>query len=365
MKRMRPSTFLVCLMFQVLGMPSLPAQEAAAGLDLRATLTAQAVASNELEEAPRSGSPMILGSRSVLYPTLKINENWFITGALQLSTRPYYYEDFGTTGYGAKGIVLQSTLNYARVAHNASILVRVGQMPTAFGSFLLRYDDTDNALVDLPIGYGYYYAPVSLLGVAGAQIDATKGKWDARAQFANSSPANPRSIFARDQYGNWAGGAGYTIRQGFRIDMSGYRGPYLDRKSPYFFPGEANPSTLPAHALGIDANWAHGHTNVQGEWQRFVMPYTVIPTFRESVGYAEVKQVLNPRLYIAVRSGFSSANASGKVQKLETAGGFRPNRLQLVKVSYEYEYYSTGTERNDKTVAIQLITTLHRAFGHE
>ncbi len=101
------------------------------------------------------------------------------------------------------------------------------------------------------------------------------------------------------------------------------------------------------------------------KWQQFVMPYTVIPTFRESAGYAEVKQVLSPRLYIAVRSGFSSANASGKVQKLETAGGFRPNRLQLVKVSYEYEYYSTGTERNDKTVAIQLITTLHRAFGHE
>ena len=45
-----------------------------------------------------------------------------------------------------KGIVLQSTLNYSHVSHKGSILVRVGEMSTAFGSFMLRYDDTDNAL---------------------------------------------------------------------------------------------------------------------------------------------------------------------------------------------------------------------------
>jgi hypothetical protein len=306
-----------------------------------------------------------VGSRSVVYPTWKINDNWFVTGALQLSTRPYYFEDFSTKGYGVKGSVLQATLNYSHVSPNGSVLVRAGQMSTAFGSFMLRYDDTDNALVDLPIGYGYYYSTVSILGVAGAQIDVTKGKLDARAQFANSSPANPRSLFARDQYGNWAGGAGYTIRQGFRVGVSGYRGPYLDRKSEYFFPGEANPSTLPAHALGFDVNWAHGHTSVQGELQKFVLPYKAIPTFRESTGYGELKRVLNPRWYVAVRGGYSSANLSGKTQILETAAGFRPNRLQLIKLGYEYEHYTTGTQRNDNTLAIQYITTLHRAVGRE
>jgi hypothetical protein len=45
-------------------------------------------------------------------------------------------------------------------------------------------------------------------------IDANRGKFDGRAQFANSSPAHPRCIFDHDQYGNWAGGGGYTIRQG-------------------------------------------------------------------------------------------------------------------------------------------------------
>src|SRR6202042_767688 len=127
-----------------------------------------------------------------------------------------------------------------------SVLLRAGQMSTAFGSFVLRYDDAENALVDLPISYGYYYAPVSILGVAGAQIDATRGKFDGRLQFANSSPANPRSIFARDQYGNWAGGAGYTIHQGFRIGVDAYRGPYLSRNYAFFLPGEKNPSALPA-----------------------------------------------------------------------------------------------------------------------
>jgi hypothetical protein len=365
MKKTYPSALLLCLASGVFASHILAAQEASSGLDLRATLTAQAVASNELTEAPRSGSPMILGSRSVLYPTWKISDNWFITGALQLATRPYFYEDLSTPGYGAKGAVLQSTLNYSRVSHNGSVLVRAGEMSTAFGSFILHYDDADNALVDLPIEYGYYYAPVSILGVAGIEADATRGKVDARAQFANSSPANPRSLFARDQYGNWAGGAGYTIRQGFRVGVSAYRGPYLDRKYQYFFPGEANPNTLSANALGIDVNWAHGHTSAQGEVQRFVMPYKAIPTFRESAGYGELKQVLNPRWYIAVRDSFSSANASGNQQTLETAVGFRPDRLQLIKISYEYEHYSTGTPRNDNTLAIQFITTLHRSVGRE
>jgi hypothetical protein len=354
---------LRCLAPLVLGAQLIAAQEASSGVDVRATLTAQALASNELTEAPRSGSPMIVGSRSVVYPTLKINENWFITGAVQLATRPYFYDELTTQGYGAKGAVLQATLNYSRVSRKGSLLVRAGEMSSAFGSFMLRYDDADNALVDLPISYGYYYAPVSILGVAGAQVDATRGKWDGRAQFANSSPANPRSLFARDQYGNWVGGAGYTVRQGFRVGISGYRGPYLDRHYQYFFPGEANPNKLPATAIGLDVNWARGHSSAQGEVQKFVMPYQAIPTFRESAGYGEFKQVLSPRWYVAVRSGFSSANASGNEQVVETAAGFRPDRLQIIKVGYEYQHYSSGTQPDDNVLAIQFITTLHASAG--
>jgi hypothetical protein len=363
---MRPArlALLACLAGAALGSPCARTQEASSGFDLRATLTAQAVASNELTEAPRSGSPMILGSRSVVYPTWKLGDNWFITGAFQLATRPFYYEDLSTQGYGAKGAILQSTLNYSRVGSRASVLVRAGEMSTAFGSFLLRYDDADNPLVDLPMGYGYYYTLVSVLPVAGVQVDATVGKWDARAQFANSSPANPRSLLASDQYGNWAGGVGYTIRQGFRIGGSAYRGPFLSRDDKFFLPGEVNPVLLPARAIALDASWAHGHTSVQGEVQKFVMPYTVFPDFRETVGYGELKQVLSPRWFLAVRNGYSSANASGKQQTVETAAGFRANRLQLLKISYEFQHYSTGGS-NDNILGIQFITTLHRSIGRD
>jgi hypothetical protein len=361
MKRASLLGLLCCL---VVAMPPphlLLAQEASSGFDLRESLSALGVDSNVLSAPPRSGSPLAAGFRSVTYPTWKISPNWGVTGALEFVTRPYFYEDFDTTGYGAKGYILQSTLNYSRVSDKGSVLVRAGVLSTSFGSFLLRYDDADNPLIDMPPQYGYYYAPVSTSGLPGAQIDATRGKWDARLQFANSSPANPRSLFAHDQYGNWAGGAGYTIRQGFRVGVDAYRGPYLDRQYAYFLPGEKNPSTLPATGLGLDAGWAHGHTSVQVEEDRFVMPYTVIPTLRESAGYVELRQVLTPRWYLAFRPGYTAANEGGDVRCWEMAAGFRPNRFQLIKIDYEIEHYTVGAPANQSTLAVQWVTTLHKA----
>jgi len=339
------------------------AQEADSGIGLRATLTTQAVASNELTNAPRSGAPIVAGGRAMVYPTIKFNRTLYVTAALQGVTRPYYFDDLSTTGYGAYARVLQATLNYSRVSQDGSVLLRAGQMSSAFGSFLLRYDDLDNPLVGLPPGYGYYYAPVGLLGVAGAQIDVTRGKVDARLQFANSSPANPRSIFDADQYGNWAGGGGYTIRQGLRVGVSGYRGPYLDRHYAFFTPGEANPNTLPAHAVGVDGDWAHGHTHVWIEMQRFVMPYTAIPNFRQSTAYVDLKRVLGPRWFVAGRYGYDSTSATGIAHSIETAVAFRPNRLQLVKAGYQEQLHSSPTESDDHRFALQLITSLDKSFA--
>ncbi len=249
--------------FCLLPLPTLLAQEASSGIDLRATVSAEALYSDDLTG----------GVRSVLYPVWKIGEHWNFSGAVQLISRPYFYEDLTTQGYGLKAQVLQAALGYSKVWKNASVVVRAGQMPSAFGAFLLRYDDADNPLIQMPMGYGYYYAPVTTSGLMGAQADATLGKWDARVQLVNSSPSNARSIFAKDQYGNWAGGVGYTIRQGLRVGLSSYRGPYLDRQEPFFRPGEAEPKDLPATAVGADAEWARGHWNLNGEWQHFDMTY--------------------------------------------------------------------------------------------
>lgn len=351
-----------CVILCALCCPRARAQEAASGVDLRATLTGQAVASKELTDDPRSGSPIVAGFHGVLYPTIKFNDQWFVSGALQLTTRPYFFDDLSDEGYGANGNLLHATLGYSRVSAKGSVLVRAGEMLTAFGAFPLHYDDADNALLDYPSGYGYYYAPIGLVGLTAAQVDGTRGKWDARAQFANSSPSNPRSIFARDQYGNWAGGAGFTIRQGFRAGFSALHGPYLDRKSPLFFPGEANPSKLPEQAFGIDVNWAYRHTSAQGEVQHFVFPYKAVPTFRESAGYGEVKQVLGARWIAAGRYGFITSKF-GTTTKIEAAAGYRPDRFQLIKAGFEVRHYSNSSESDDHIFAVQFITTFHKSAG--
>jgi hypothetical protein len=93
------------------------------------------------------------------------------------------------------------------------------------------------------------------------------------------------------------------------------------------------------------------------------MPYTVIPTYREQAGYAELKRVLSPRWYIAGRTGYTSANEGGKVQSYESAAGFRPNRFQLIKFDYELQHYSVGPYFNENTLAIQYITSLHMSVA--
>ena len=339
---------------------SCAAQEADRGIDLRATVSAQPVFSNALTQDPRNGSIASAGFRAVAYPTIKFDNHWTVTAAWEGLTRPYFYESYNDSGYGFKGYLLQGSLNYARVSDKGSVLVRAGQMTSAFGSYLPHYDDVVNPLADMPLQYGYY-GTVSTEGLVAAEIDGTRGRFDGRVQFANSSPANPRSIFAHDQYGNWAGGGGYTIRQGFRIGTSAYRGPYLSRDSTYFFPGEANPTRLPAHGFGVDVEWARGHWNAQGEWQQFVLPYTAIPTYREQAGYGEIKRALGPRWYAAARMGYTNASFGGTSERFETAAGFRPGRNELVKFDYQYDHASSGEYPSNHTLAIQFVATLHVA----
>ncbi len=344
----RNQLLLLCLLLTI---PTIAAaQEAASGFDLRATLSGTASASDGEGTA---------GFRAVFYPTWKLSDHWTVSGAFQLNSRNYLPYYSGAQGDGVKGYLLQGTLNYSRIWRNASVLLRAGQMSTAFGSFPLHYDDADNPLIAFPAQYGYYYASVSLLGLAGAQVDATYGKWDARLQFANSSPLNPRSVFARDQYGNWAGGAGFTIRQGFRLGVSGYRGPYLSRQFALFLPGELNPNQLPAHAIGLDVEWARGHWNLNGELQKFVFPYTVIPIFHEQTGYAEVKRVLSPRWYIAARGGYTSPSAGGNSRTIEATAGFRPGGNELIKFDYEIEKYTQGSDSLERTFAVEVVVQIH------
>jgi hypothetical protein len=335
----------------------LHAQEATSGFDLRSTVTAQGVYSPELTEAPRSGSPYLGGARVLLYPTWKLNSHWTVTASLQAYTTPFFYSQFSDPGYGIKTDVLQASLNYSRIWNRASLNVRVGQLSSTFGSFLLRYDDAINPLPGIPLAYGYY-APVTPLGLAGAEVNATAGRFDGRLQLVNSSPANPRGITRSDQYGTWAGGAGYTIKQGFRIGGSTYRGPYLDRESPYFRPGESPPRDLPATAVGLDVQYAQGPWNLYSEWQHFRFDYHVIPTFTEHTGYGELRRVLNPRWFLATRIEYVRYGEYPGYQRCEVGAGFRPNRLQLAKISYGIEHGSQLKSATTGVLTVQFVTSL-------
>ncbi len=237
-----------------------------------------------------------------------------------------------------------------------SINVRVGQLSSAVGAFNLRYDDAVNPLIGMPILYGYY-GQISPMGVAGAQTDLTLGKWDARAQFVNSSLMNPRSVFDRDQYGNWAGGAGYTILQGLRVGISGARGPYLDRQWPFFFPGETNPNRLPGSSVGTDVQFARGHWNVEGEWNWMLMPYHEIPFTRREGAYIEAKRVLTPRWYAALRAGYLCTNGNCE-DAYQMAAGFRPGVHQLIKLGYEIDHDAQSSQLN-RDLMVQFVTTVH------
>lgn len=340
----------------VLLLPACWAQEASSGFELNATLSGEGLYSTELTDAPRSGSPGSGGFRALLYPLVKLNQHWTVEGSFQLHSRPYFAEEFNTQGYGVKGDLLQAHLNYSQFWKHGSMVVRAGILSSTFGSFLLRYDDSTNPLVDMPLTYGYY-SGITPLGLAGVSVDATAGKFDFRAQLTNSSPVNRRGIFDHDQYANWAGGAGYTIAQGFRVGASGFRGPYLDRESRFYFPGEIPPRDLPGSGIGIDGSWGRGPWNLYGEMQWFQMDYTVIPNFRQHGGYLEARRVLTPRWYAAARFGSLRASVGPGFQVYEAALGYRPGPRQIVKFDYKLDQYPGSTAGVDHTFAIQFVTS--------
>lgn len=325
----------------------LQAQEASSGFVLAATLTGAGHYSGDMAAGPATAA-----FRAMLYPTYKINERWSASAVVQLHSTPFFREQFTNSEHTLRGNVLQAHLTYARYWRKSSLVWRTGQLSSAFGAFLLRYDDASNALPDMPLAYGYYYKSVTSLGLAGTQIDITAGKFDARAQFANSSPSNRRTLAQSDQYGSYTAGGGYTIVQGFRVGASFHRGAYLHREHRFYFPGEARPRDLPATGIGVDVQLARGSWNLFGEWQYHNRDYRAIPVFTQKTGYAELRRVLHPRWYAAVRVDYERASAYRGGDVVDAGIGFRPNRHQLLKVAYAY-----GRTLGD-TVSLQLVTSL-------
>jgi len=298
--------------------------------------------------------------RTVLYPTLKLGAHWFGYAAVDIHSSPYYYSELTSRAREIYSNLLQGYVGYSRVSEGRALTVKVGQLSSAFGSFPTRYDDARNWLIDVPQTYGHYYSPVSLYGLPGAEIDAVLGKADFRLQFTNSSPSNPRHLWESDQYGGWTGGGGVTIRQGFRVGGSAFRGPYLYRGHRFFFPGEAKPKELPATGQGADVQWARGHWNVNGEFLHLHQTYRLIPHFITTAGYGEVKFTINPRWFLAGRAGTRRRTAGlGRDQSYELVVGFRPMRDQLLKVGYLALQKPVSPATRDNVLGIQYVFTFN------
>ncbi len=119
-------------------------------------------------------------------------------------------------------------------------------------------------------------------------MDLSAARFDGRLQVTSGSPASPQSLSSAGTYAQWTAGAGYTIRQGFRVGVSGFRGPYLDDSLTPLLPAGTTVRSFPASGFGTDAQWARGRWSVNGEFQRFWFDspnFTVAPSMTS--GYAE------------------------------------------------------------------------------
>ena len=341
------------------------AQEADSGVSVPFTLSGQGIHTHRPQAEDPSASSAVAAFRAMFYPSVKLSPHWFGYAAIQVRSEPYFFEDTYSTDRAVEPEPLQAFVGYTRSADFKSFLVKAGQLSSAFGSFLPRYDDAVNPLIDWPLSYGYYYKPVSFSGVMGVEVDATFRRLDTRFQIVNSSPMNPQGPRSNDQHLQWAGGAGYTVRDGLRIGFSAYHGPYMKQSSRFLSVGDRS-ADYPATGLGIDGQWAKGRWSFNGEWQHFDFPYPRLATLVAHHGYAEGKLVLTPRLYAAVRAGYQNYTyLAPDRQNYDFVVGYRPNRFQLVKVGYQWLRDQKVQGTHDDVWAIQYVTSidsLRRSF---
>jgi len=386
------------------------AQEADFGFTMPVTISGGALYTHRPQSDEPEAGPLSAAFHVALYPSLKLGPHWFVYSSLHLRSTPFYYYDAYDADHEIQLDAVQAFLGYTRTHKSTTVVVKAGQLATAFGSFPLHYDDADNPLLDQPLPYAtslklradqlacsawdldwasyagnvqlhcggatgvesYGLMPVTLYGLPGIEVDVSAHKLDTRFQLTNSSPANPQSLLSSSQNVQWTGGAGYTLLAGLRVGASAFRGPYLDHVVAGFLPERLSIRDFPATGAGMDAQWARGRwsASVEFEWFRFAYPnFTVSPT--STFAYGELKAVVNPRTYLAARVGLQRNNHVHDAKKrgeetfvpnhqsYELALGFRPNRWQLLKVGYEWLQTDEVTGTRDNVLGIQLVTSIH------
>ena len=399
-----------CVVFMALALPLWPQASGSPysnfGFSLPVTASAGAMYTGRLQFEDPGNTPLTGGLRIMLYPTVTLGPHWFAYAAEQFRLAPYLYYDAYHPEHEWYVETLQAFVGYQIRREKATVVIKAGRLSSAFGAFPLHYDDADNPLLDQPLSYiqtltlgnnqlpcgvadllwqkyGYVdndcgggdgegLTPVSLYGLPGIQAEVSSHRLDGRIQVTSGSPSNPLSVSYAPQYAQWVLGGGYTIRQGLRVGVSGFRGPYLASGLAPLLPAGTSVRSFPASGLGLEVQWARGHWNVSGEWQRFqydLPGFTQAPSVIST--YGEAKRMLTPRLYVAGRAGWlkpgGAADTTGAstsqfapwIGSYELGGGWWLNRHQLLKASYEWLRieYLPGTQTN--VLGVQFVTTFH------
>lgn len=386
------------------GLGAILAMGQEAGISMPVTVSGGAMYTERLQLANPNESPATWGLRAVLYPTVKLGSHWFGYAAVQLLESPYLYYDAYDPEHEYYSQVLQAFIGYSMRRGNTAMVIKAGELSSAFGAFPLKYDDADNPLLDQPLSYitriplridqlpcgtadlrrqsygslnnacggtpgrGPGLVPATLYSLPGVQADISTGRFDGRFQLTSGSPANPRNISQTGQYLQWAAGGGYTIHQGLRVGISGFRGPYLDDNLAALLPLGTTIRTFPASAVGLEGQWAHGRWSVNGEWQRFWFDspnFSTAPSLTS--GYAEVKTVITPRLFVAGRAGYmhpgsvvdnlgvTAGEFAKKLRVYELGAGYWLGRNELLKGSYEWMHSEGGTGTRTNVLGMQFV----------
>jgi hypothetical protein len=67
---------ILCAALVLMPVARLAGQEAQSGVDVRATISSEAIYAPELTEGPRNGTPLDGAFRAVVYPMVKLSEHW-------------------------------------------------------------------------------------------------------------------------------------------------------------------------------------------------------------------------------------------------------------------------------------------------
>ncbi|MEO7144694.1 MAG: hypothetical protein ABI165_14440 [Bryobacteraceae bacterium] len=383
-------------------------QDAEWSFSVPATISGGAMYTGRFQMADPGASKASPGFRIMLYPEVKLGEHWFGYAAIQERLAPYFYYDAANPRHQLHNDVIQAFGGYSAHWGGASVVAKAGRMVSAFGSFPIRYDDAQNPLLDQPIGYvteiplrddqlpcgvadlkKQHYGsislscggpageedglvPATLYGLPGVEVDVQAGPVDGRLQLTSGSTVYPQPISLARQYAQWTAGGGYTVRQGFRIGVSGFRGPYLDGGLAPLLPSGTSVRDFPASGAGVDVQYKRGYWSTTGEWQHFQFDYpnfVVQPSL--TTGYLEAKRILSPRFYVAFREGWwrpgrivdktgASADALDVgVQTQELAVGMWLNRFQLLKTGYEWLEAANRGGNRQNVFGVQLVTSFH------